>query len=90
MARFGGRIGAVGVPHTTPQLPLLAPFRRHLTVSLGVAPVRHYLPDLVERVLGGGYAPGDVFDLSLPLDSVAEGYSAMSDRASIKTMLVSS
>lgn len=90
MARFGGTIGAVGVPHTTPQLPLLAPFRKHLTVSVGVAPVRRYLPDLVERVVGGRYSPGDVFDLTLPLTSVADAYRAMSDRRSIKTMLVSS
>jgi threonine dehydrogenase-like Zn-dependent dehydrogenase len=85
MARDGGRIGAVGVPHTTPQLGIFTPFRQHLTLSLGIAPVRHYLPDLVGRVLAGGYDPGRAFDLSLSLEQVAEGYLAMSERRSIKT-----
>ncbi|HEU4567892.1 MAG TPA: alcohol dehydrogenase catalytic domain-containing protein [Marmoricola sp.] len=87
MARVGGRIGAVGVPHTTPQLGLFPPFRQHLTLSMGVAPVRRYLPDLMERVLAGTFDPGPVFDLTLPLEKVADGYAAMSDRRSIKTML---
>jgi threonine dehydrogenase-like Zn-dependent dehydrogenase len=87
MTRAGGRIGAVGVPHTTPQLGIFTPFRQHLTLSLGIAPVRHYLPDLLGRVLAGGYDPGRVFDLSLPLERVDEGYIAMSERRSIKTML---
>ncbi|MCU1615191.1 MAG: Alcohol dehydrogenase GroES domain protein [Frankiales bacterium] len=87
MARVGGSIGAVGVPHTTPQLDLFPPFRQHLTISMGIAPVRRYLPDLVGRVLDGSFDPGRVFDLALPLEQVAEGYAAMSDRRSIKTML---
>jgi threonine dehydrogenase-like Zn-dependent dehydrogenase len=45
MARAGGTIGAVGVPHAAPQLGMFAPFRQHLTMSLGIAPVRRYLPD---------------------------------------------
>jgi threonine dehydrogenase-like Zn-dependent dehydrogenase len=87
MARVGGTIGAVGVPHTSPQLGIFTPFRQHLSLSFGVAPVRRYLPDLVARVLDGGYDPGAVFDLTLPLAAVADGYQAMSDRRSIKTML---
>ena len=87
MARVGGTIGAVGVPHTTPQLALFPPFRQHLTISMGVAPVRRYLPDLVGRVLDGSFDPGRVFDLTLPLEQVADGYAAMSGRRSIKTML---
>jgi threonine dehydrogenase-like Zn-dependent dehydrogenase len=87
MARAGGSIGAVGVPHTTPQLPLLQPFVHHLTISMGVAPVRRYLPDLVERILAGTFDPGPVFDRRLPLERVAEGYAAMAARESIKVML---
>ncbi|HEY0247582.1 MAG TPA: alcohol dehydrogenase catalytic domain-containing protein [Gryllotalpicola sp.] len=87
MARAGGTIGAVGVPHTAPQLALFPVLRKHLTVSIGIAPVRRYLPELVERVAGGWVAPGRVFDLTLPLDEVADGYRAMSERRSIKTML---
>ena len=87
MARPGGRVGAVGVPHTAPQLPLFPPFRQHLTIGMGVAPVRRYLPDLVDRVLAGTFDPGPVFDLTVPLESVADAYAAMDERRSIKTML---
>lgn len=87
MARAGGSIGAVGVPHTMPQLGLFPAFRQHLSISMGVAPVRRYLPDLVDRVLAGSYDAGPVFDLTLPLEQVAEGYAAMDQRRSIKTML---
>lgn len=87
MARVGGAIGAVGVPHTAPQLGLFPLLRQHLSVSLGIAPARRYLPDLLDRVLAGTFDPGPVFDLTLPLENVAEGYRAMSERTSIKTML---
>jgi threonine dehydrogenase-like Zn-dependent dehydrogenase len=87
MARAGGTVGAVGVPHTNPQLGIFTPFVQHLTLSFGIAPVRRYLPDLLARVLDGSYNPGAVFDLDLPLDRVGDAYSAMSDRRSIKTML---
>ncbi len=88
MARVGGSIGAVGVPHTTPQLALFPLLRAHLTVSLGIAPVRRYLPGLVARVASGWIDPGRVFDLTLPLEQVSDGYLAMAQRRSIKTMLV--
>lgn len=87
MARVGGSIGAVGVPHTSPQLGIFKPFVQHLSLNFGIAPVRRYLPDLVSRVVSGTYDPGAVFDSTLPLDAVAEGYADMSERRSIKTML---
>ncbi len=46
-----------------------------------------YLPDLVDRVLAGAIDPGKVFDLTLPLDQVAEGYRAMDERRAVKTLL---
>ena len=85
--RDGASIGAVGVPHTMPQLPLFDPFIHHLRISLGVAPGRRYLPDLIARVTAGTLDPSPVFDKTLPLDRVAEGYAAMSARQSIKVML---
>jgi threonine dehydrogenase-like Zn-dependent dehydrogenase len=88
MARVGGTIGAVGVPHTSPQLGIFQPFVQHLTLRFGVAPVRRYLPDLVARTVAGTYDAGAVFDLALPLAEVADGYRAMDERRSIKTMLV--
>lgn len=87
MAREGGTIGAVGVPHTTPTLPLFDLFRHHLRVHSGIAPVRHYLPDLVERIVARSYDPSPVFDMRLPLSEVAEGYRSMSERRAIKVML---
>ena len=53
----------------------------------GPAPVRRFLPDLMNRVLSGKIEPGKVFDLSLPIEKVAEGYKAMDERRAIKTLL---
>jgi threonine dehydrogenase-like Zn-dependent dehydrogenase len=49
--------------------------------------VRGYLPDLIQRVVDGRINPGKVFDLTLPLEQVAEGYRAMDERRAIKTLL---
>jgi threonine dehydrogenase-like Zn-dependent dehydrogenase len=88
MARDGGSIGAVGVPHTSPELPLFQPFIHHLRLNLDIAPVRRYLPDLLSRIVAGTLDPGPVFDTTLPLEDVAKGYAAMASRESIKVMLV--
>ncbi|MGY4474182.1 threonine dehydrogenase-like Zn-dependent dehydrogenase [Bradyrhizobium sp. USDA 3364] len=53
----------------------------------GPAPVRRFLPDLMDRVLKGRIQPGKVFDLTLPIDQMAEGYRAMDERRAIKTLL---
>ena len=53
----------------------------------GPAPVRRFLPDLMDRVLTGSIKPGKVFDLTLPIAEVAEGHRAMDERRAIKTML---
>ncbi|MEU9831829.1 zinc-dependent alcohol dehydrogenase family protein [Streptosporangium sp. NPDC048047] len=85
-ARPGGNVGFVGVPHdvTVDGQEL---FFSHVGLRGGPAPVRRYLPDLIERVLTGAIDPGKVFDLTLPLDQVAEGYKAMDERRAIKTLL---
>ncbi|MDQ0791607.1 threonine dehydrogenase-like Zn-dependent dehydrogenase [Streptomyces sp. B1I3] len=62
-------------------------FFSHVGLRGGPAPVRRYLPDLIDRVLAGAIDPGKVFDLTLPLDQVAEGYKAMDERRAIKTLL---
>jgi threonine dehydrogenase-like Zn-dependent dehydrogenase len=46
------------------------------------------MPELIDLVLGGQIDPGKVFDLTLPLDQVAEGYRAMDERRAIKTLLI--
>lgn len=84
--RPGGSIGYVGVPHGV-ELTGADLFFRHVRLFGGPAPVRRYLPDLIERVVNGTINPGKVFDLTLPLDQVAEGYRAMDERRAIKTLL---
>ncbi|MFI9208349.1 zinc-dependent alcohol dehydrogenase family protein [Streptomyces sp. NPDC053253] len=84
--RPGGNVGFVGMPHDVAidgeQL-----FFSHVGLRGGPAPVRAYLPDLIDRVLAGRINPGKVFDLTLPLDQVAEGYKAMDERRAIKALL---
>jgi threonine dehydrogenase-like Zn-dependent dehydrogenase len=62
-------------------------FYEHVKLHGGPAPVRRYLPKLIDLVLNGKISPGQVFDLTLPLDQVAEGYRAMDERRAIKTLL---
>ena len=84
--RPGGYIGYVGVPHGV-ELNGQELFFAHVHLHGGPAPVRRYLPDLIGLVLKGKINPGKVFDLTLPLDQVAEGYRAMDERRAIKTLL---
>jgi threonine dehydrogenase-like Zn-dependent dehydrogenase len=86
IARPGSTVGFVGVPHGV-QLPVRRMFQRNIGLAGGMAPVRRYLPDLLGRVLAGRIDPGRVFDLTLPLDDVAEGYRAMDERRAIKVLL---
>ena len=84
--RSGGYVGYVGVPHGV-ELNGQELFFAHVHLHGGPAPVRRYLPDLIGLVLKGKINPGKVFDLTLPLDQVAEGYRAMDERRAIKTLL---
>jgi len=84
--RPGGSIGYVGVPHGV-ELDGSDLFYRHVRLLGGPAPVRRYLPELIELVFSGAINPGKVFDLTLPLSQVAEGYRAMDERRAIKTLL---
>src|SRR3954468_4040841 len=85
-ARPGGYVSYVGVPHGV-QLDGAALFATHVHLHGGPAPVRRYLPGLIDLVLRGEIDPGKVFDLTLPLAEVAEGYKAMDERRAIKTLL---
>ena len=49
--------------------------------------MRRFLPELIDLVWKGKIEPGNVFDLTLPLERVAEGYRAMDERRAIKTLL---
>jgi len=85
-ARKGGYVSYVGVPHGV-QLDGQSLFFAHVHLHGGPAPVRRFLPKLIELVLNGKIDPGRVFDLTLPLAQVAEGYRAMDERRAIKTLL---
>ncbi|HNI06276.1 MAG TPA: zinc-dependent alcohol dehydrogenase family protein [Flavobacteriales bacterium] len=86
VCRPGGTIGYVGVPHGVTLDGQKLFFAQHRMLG-GPAPVRRFLPDLMDRVLKGSIQPGKVFDLTLPLAQVAEGYKAMDERRAIKTLL---
>ncbi len=85
--RPGGMVGWVGVPHVT-DLPQEHMFWKNVGLRGGPAPVRAYLPDLLHRVWERQIDPGKVFDLTLPLAQVAEGYAAMDERRAIKSLLL--
>lgn len=85
--RRGGYVSYVGVPHEV-ALDGLELFFTHVHLHGGPAPVRRYLPHLIDLVLKGEIDPGRVFDLQLPLAEVAEGYRAMDERRAIKTLLL--
>ena len=84
--RPGGHVGFVGVSHGV-QLPGRDLFYAEVHLLGGPAPVSRFLPEMIELVWNGKINPGKVFDLTLPLDQVAEGYRAMDERRAIKTLL---
>ncbi len=86
VARPGSSVGFVGVPHGV-EMPLEAYFRRNIGLRGGMAPVRAYLPRLIDLVQACTIDPGRVFDLTLPLDEVAQAYRAMDERRAIKVRL---
>ncbi len=85
-ARRGGSVGYVGVPHGV-ELKGEELFFAHVHLHGGPAPVRRFLPNLIDLVWAKKINPGKVFDLTLPLDQVAEGYRAMDERRAIKVLL---
>jgi len=84
--RPGGSVGYVGVPQGV-QLEGQALFFSHVRLHGGPAPVRRFLPQLIDLVWNRQIDPGKVFDLTLPLERVAEGYRAMDERRAIKALL---
>lgn len=84
--RPGGHVSYVGVPHDV-SLDGQSLFFTHVHLHGGPAPVRRFLPKLIDLVWSRKVDPGRVFDLTLPLAQVAEGYRAMDERRAIKTLL---
>jgi threonine dehydrogenase-like Zn-dependent dehydrogenase len=85
--RPGGHVGYVGVAHGV-ELPGTELFFSHVHLHGGPAPVRRFLPELIDLIWNRRIDPGKVFDLTLPLERTAEGYRAMDDRRAIKTLLL--
>jgi threonine dehydrogenase-like Zn-dependent dehydrogenase len=86
IARAGSMVGFVGVPHGV-ELPIQQMFSRTVGVRGGGAPVRVYLPELLEDVLAERINPGRVLDYETDLEGIADAYAAMDERRAIKSML---
>ncbi len=84
--RPGGHVGYVGVSHGV-ALPGEELFFSGVHLHGGPAPVRRFLPELIESIMTGELDAGAVFDLTLPLSEAAEGYRAMDERRAIKVLL---
>lgn len=85
VCRPGGTVGRVGVP--TEPVSLMDLYNRNITLRGGVAPVRAYIPELLEDVLAGVIDPSPVLDLTVSLDEVPQGYAAMDERRAIKALV---
>jgi threonine dehydrogenase-like Zn-dependent dehydrogenase len=87
IVRAGGAVGRVGVPHYD-VLPGAQPmFYRNVVVAGGPAPVRAYIDELLTDVIEGGIEPGRVFDRTVGLDGVPDGYRAMNERETLKVLI---
>lgn len=87
VARPGGAIGRVGVPHYGSVAGGIRGFYQNITITGGPAPVRAYIDELLPDVLEGRIEPGRVFDRTVDLDGVPDGYRAMNDREALKVMV---
>jgi threonine dehydrogenase-like Zn-dependent dehydrogenase len=87
IVRPGGAIGRVGVPHYGPIDLSTLPFYHNVTIAGGPAPVRAYIDELLPDVMAGRIEPGRVFDRTVDLDGVPDGYRAMNEREAIKVMV---
>ncbi|MFJ1754255.1 zinc-dependent alcohol dehydrogenase family protein [Kitasatospora sp. NPDC088134] len=88
IARDGGAVGYVGVPHGgSAGVDIGQMFNRNVQLRGGVAPARAYIPELLPDVLSGAIEPGKVFDRTVGLDGVPEGYRAMDERTALKVRI---
>jgi threonine dehydrogenase-like Zn-dependent dehydrogenase len=86
MARSGGIVGFIGMPNTE-EVDLRRMYSQNIGLRGGVAPVRAYLPELMQSILDGKIDPSPVLDMTVDLDGVPAGYAAMDDRSAIKVMV---
>jgi threonine dehydrogenase-like Zn-dependent dehydrogenase len=86
IARPGSSVGAIGAPHDV-EVPINTVIFRNIGLRGGVAPVRRYLPELLDDVLAGVINPGRVFDFETDLDGIAGSYAAMDERRAVKALI---
>ena len=87
VARDDGVVGRVGASQYT-EVPMdFDTLMRNITLTGGVAPARAYIPELLPDVLDGKVRPGQVFDRTVTLDEVPDGYRAMADRQALKVLI---
>jgi threonine dehydrogenase-like Zn-dependent dehydrogenase len=86
VTRSGGMVGAVGAPHDA-EVPIDTVIFRNVGLRGGIAPVRKYLPELLDAVLTGQINPGRVFDFETDLDHIVDAYEAMDHRRAIKSLV---
>src|SRR3954453_13983131 len=87
LVRAGGAVGRVGVPHYEAIKGAQMMFYRNVIVGGGPAPVRAYIDELLPDVMEGRIEPGRVFDRTVDLDAVPDGYRAMNEREALKVMI---
>lgn len=87
VARAGGVVSRVGAPQYDEAPMGFDPFFRNITLTGGVAPARAYIEDLLPDVLDGTVQPGKVFNRTVELDQVPDGYRAMADREALKVLV---
>jgi threonine dehydrogenase-like Zn-dependent dehydrogenase len=87
VVRAGGTISRVGAPQYD-QVPLgFREFMNNITLTGGVAPARAYIEELLPDILEGRIEPGRVFDRTVSVDEVPDGYRAMADREALKVLV---
>jgi threonine dehydrogenase-like Zn-dependent dehydrogenase len=84
--RGGGHLGYVGVNYDV-TIPGIDLFFAGIHTLGGPAPVRRFLPELIQLIWDRKIDPGKIFDLTLPLEEAAEGYTAMDERRATKVLL---
>jgi threonine dehydrogenase-like Zn-dependent dehydrogenase len=86
-ARPGGIVGYVGVPAQVEKVDVRSLFSNNVSLRGGVAPARAYIPELLADVAAGTLDPSPVLDVTLPLESVPDGYAAMDSRSAVKVLV---
>jgi threonine dehydrogenase-like Zn-dependent dehydrogenase len=86
VVRDGGTVSRVGAPQYDEVPMTFGEFMANVTLTGGVAPARAYINELLPDILEGRIQPGKVFDLTLGLDDIADGYRAMADRRALKVL----